>query len=225
MTTRRAWHFVYAYYMLRNYSPDILAEYRLRDGSPSILGATETHDGPMVLCKSGLHWSEHALDALQHARSPIVRRVRVWGDIQTQADKGISRNREVLWQGDVSDVLRAFARKQALSVIYLWDAPDGVKRYLETGDLSPRAKDAARSATKDAVRNATWSSARSAAMSADVAWGAASAVHEARGAAAAADAARGAVVAADAARAAVVAAAAARTMLDEMLLAHIGAVE
>ena len=203
MTTRRAWHFV-------------SASYTLRDGSPSILGATETHDGPMVLCQSGLHWSEHALDALKYASSPILRRVRVWGDIQTQDDKGISRNREVLWQGDVSSVLRSFARKQALSVIHLWDAPACVRNHLETGDESLRAaacaamydawdvaRTAACAAARDAARDAAWDAAWAAAMAAawDAVW--AAAWDTAR------DTARGA----------------AKAMLEEMLITHIGAVE
>ena len=141
--SRLAWHFV-------------RADYKLRDGKPSILGAVETFAGPMVLCQSGLHWSEQALDALQYATSPIIRRVRVWGDVQTRKDKGISRNREVLWHGDVDSVLRAFARKQALSVIHLWDAPSCVRGYLETGDetLRDAAFGAAFGAVMDGARAA-----------------------------------------------------------------------
>lgn len=39
-----------------------------------------------------------------------------------------------LWQGDVTEELRAWARWCALQVADLWDCPDVVRRYLETGE-------------------------------------------------------------------------------------------
>ena len=42
---------------------------------------------------------------------------------------------------DATEVLRSFARKCALDVVHLWEAPPVVKRYLRTGD--PKLRDAA----------------------------------------------------------------------------------
>jgi hypothetical protein len=104
--------------------------------------------------------------------------------------------------------MRLFARRVALDVIHLWDAPPIVKEYLETGDESKRAAAwaAARDAAWDAARDAAWAAARDAARAAawaaawDTAWDAAWAASRA----AARDAARDASMAAarDAARAA-----------------------
>ncbi len=48
---------------------------------------------------------------------------------------------------DCEEVLRLFARQCALEVVSLWDAPDVVRRYLETGEESLR----------NAARCAAWS--------------------------------------------------------------------
>jgi hypothetical protein len=61
-------------------------------------------------------------------------------------------------------MLREFARWCALQVIHLWDAPDVVRQYLETGDESLRA--AARAATRAAARNAARNAACDAARNA-----------------------------------------------------------
>ena len=55
-------------------------------------------------------------------------------------------------------------RRYALAVIHLWDAPDVVRRYLETGDESIR--DAARAAARDAAWAAAWAATRDAAWAA-----------------------------------------------------------
>ena len=62
--------------------------------------------------------------------------------------------------------LRTFARECALDVVYLWDAPEVVLRYLTTGEEREEAYDAA----KDAARGAAWG-AHAAAR--DAAWAAA----------------------------------------------------
>jgi hypothetical protein len=64
---------------------------------------------------------------------------------------------------------RFFARKCASDVLHQWEAPDIVKKYLETGDESimedarSAALSAARSAAMSASRSAAWSAAMSAA--------------------------------------------------------------
>ena len=66
------------------------------------------------------------------------------------------------------ETLREFARWCALQVIDLWDAPDVVRRYLETGDetLRDASQSAALSAAWDAALSAAWDAAGSAALSA-----------------------------------------------------------
>ena len=171
MTKIQAWHFTAA---------------TLRDGRPIPAdGVVLHHDGPLVMCESGLHWSRTPLAALQYAPGPILCRVEVWGDIIEDFDKGISRNRVILWRLDATDLLREFARRCALDVAHLWDAPGIVLNYLRTGDESIRdaAWAAARDAAWDAARDAAWAAALAAARAAagdaaraaagDAAWAAA----------------------------------------------------
>ena len=170
----RAWHFT---------------NRTLRDGRPiPPVGEWLTHDGPVGMCQSGLHASRKALDALQYAPGDIVHLVECEDIVEEQGDKFVCRRRKILASVDATEILRAFARRQALSVIHLWEAPDVVKRYMETGDESLRAAawEAARAAAGDAV----WGTARDAAWDAagDAAWGTArdAAWHAAGGAARAA---------------------------------------
>ena len=96
---------------------------------------------------------------------------------------------------DATEVLQSFARKCALDVVHLWEAPPVVRRYLRTGDpkLRAAARDAARAAARatagGAAWDATWDAARAAAratagggawdaarvVARDVAWAAAGA--------------------------------------------------
>ena len=131
MTKIQAWHFTSG---------------TLRDGRPIPAdGEALHHDGPMVMCKSGLHWSRTPLAALGYAPGATLCRVEVWGDVVEDDDKGIARNRVILWRMDATDLLREFARRCALDVAHLWDAPEIVLDYLRTGDETKRraAADAA----------------------------------------------------------------------------------
>ena len=159
---------------------------KLRDGRP-IPPTNEwlVHEGEVIMCTSGLHASEQPYDALQYAPGHILHRVELDDVIDTQDDKVVARRRKIVATIDAAELLHAFARKQALSVIHLWNCPAITKQYLETGDVS--------------MQYAAWSAARSAA---DAAWSAAqyaaqSAAGEARNAArSAADAAQSAADAA-----------------------------
>jgi len=160
MKTFFAWHFT---------------SKKLRDGSPlPKVGMWEHFPGKLELCKSGLHWSRDPFDALQHAPGANLRRVEIKGDFLEQSDKGCSHYRRTVYQFDATELLRYFARMQALSVIHLYpnDKDDAVFDYLMTGDESLRAAarsaawSAARSAAGDAASAAAWGAARSAA------WGA-----------------------------------------------------
>ncbi len=153
---------------------------KLRDGRP-IPPTNEwlVHEGEVIMCTSGLHASEQPYDALQYAPGHILHRVELDDVIDTQDDKVVARRRKIVATIDAAELLHAFARKQALSVIHLWNCPAITKQYLETGDVSMQyaAQNAARSAA-DVAQNA----ARSAA---DAAWSAAqyAAWHAARSAA------------------------------------------
>ena len=138
----RAWHFVGD---------------TLRDGRPVPQdGVWLEHDGPLVICQSGLHASLDPFDALQYAPGPILCLVECDGDIHHQRDKLVCRRRRIVARRDATEGLRYFARMQALSVIHLWDAPDVVLDYLMTGD------EAIRAAASAAARAAAWAAASAA---------------------------------------------------------------
>jgi hypothetical protein len=139
------------------------------------------------MCETGLHASRRVIDALQYAPGPTICRVTCRRIVdEHKNDKLVCWERRIDWRiENADDLLRAFARKAALSVIHLWDAPAIVKQYLETGDESIRAaawaaaRDAARAAAWDAARDAAWAAAWAAARAAawaaarDAAWAAA----------------------------------------------------
>jgi len=163
-------------------------------------GKIYTVDCKPVLCEAGLHGSYNALDALHYAPGQIICRVELSGKIVHGDDKSAATERKVIWMADSTDVLHIFARKCALDVIHLWDAPDVVIEYLKTGNEKIRA---AASATASATAWATASDAASATASA-TASDAASAAAWATASAAASDAAWATArdAASDAARAA-----------------------
>ena len=137
---------------------------KLRDGLPlPKIGKWEHYKGKLELCKSGLHWSRDPFDALQHAPGATLRRVEIKGDFLEDSDKGCSHYRRTVYQFDATELLRYFARTQALSVIHLYpnDKDDVVFDYLMTGDESLR--DAARAAAGSPAWSAAWSAAESAA--------------------------------------------------------------
>jgi len=148
---------------------------KLRDGSPlPEVGVWEHYPGEIELCKLGFHWSRDPFDALQHAPGANLRRVEIKGDFLEQDDKGCSHYRRTVYQFDVTELLRYFARMQALSIIHLYPngADNVVFDYLMTGDESLRdaarsaGESAARHAARAAAQSAAWSAARSAAESA-----------------------------------------------------------
>ena len=135
----------------------------LRNGEPIPgIGVWLKHAGPVVPCESGLHMSEHPLDALQYAPGNTLHLVELRGDLINhegnygRRDKWVGRERRILASRDAEGMLRAFARRCALDVVHLWKAPDVVKLYLESGDESLRA------AARDAAWDAAWDAARDA---------------------------------------------------------------
>ena len=141
----------------------------LRDGQPIPEdNVTLSHKGKVFICASGLHASRRLIDALQYAPGATICRVECWGDVEEHNDKLVARNRKILWRVDGEQLLRKFARLQALSVVDKWDAPEVVIKWLKTGDEQYRkdANSAAWSAARSAANSAANSAARSAVYSA-----------------------------------------------------------
>ena len=126
----------------------------LRDGRPiPPPGEWLEHDGPIIPCESGLHASEHPFDAMAYAPGNMLHMVELEGDLISHGnpvDKWVGRRRKIVATIDATDLLREFARWCALQVIDMWNAPQVVREYLETGDESKR----------DAARAAAWAAQR-----------------------------------------------------------------
>jgi hypothetical protein len=126
----RAWHFVGD---------------TLRDGTPIPNdGVPLIYHGKLKLCVSGLRASIYPFDALQYAPGNTLCFVECEGNILHGDDKLVCSQRTIIARMDVTDMLRYFARMQALSMIHLYPmrdtgADDVVLDYLMTGDDSLRA--------------------------------------------------------------------------------------
>jgi len=144
---------------------------RFNDNRAIRVGETLTVDVAPVVCQAGLHACPHLLDALNYAPkhcalTAVILSGTVMQGTGVNADKYSATQRTVtaLLSVPATDaLLREFARWCALSVAHLWDMPDIVRVYLETGDelLRDAAGDAvwdaagtARDAARDAARNA-----------------------------------------------------------------------
>ena len=165
----------------------------LRDGRPVPPdGVWLVHEGEAGMCESGLHASRRPSDALQYAPGPVLCLVECKDVVDEGDDKLVCRRRRIIKRMDATDLLRTYARKCALSVIHLWDAPSCVREYLETGDDSKRlaAREAAAyayaAADADAADAADAAAAAADAATADAATAAANAAAAADAAAAAA---------------------------------------
>ena len=133
----------------------------LRDGSPIPAdGEWLIHEGPVVICETGLHASLHPFDALQYAPGATLCMVECEDIVTKQPGKFVCRRRRIVKRIDATELLWKASRQYALSVIHLWDAPEVVREYLETGDESKRA------AARAAAWAAAWDAARAAARAA-----------------------------------------------------------
>lgn len=126
----------------------------LRNGAPiPEPGVTLRNYGGLVMCDRGLHASKQILDALDYAPGPLVHRVRLGGKVIEGDDKIVAEERTILWsirdEKVMKRILCEFARWCALQVAHIWDAPQVVVEYLETGDGSKR--DEAWNAVADAM--------------------------------------------------------------------------
>lgn len=133
----RAWHFVGE---------------TLRDGAPIPAdGVKLVFNGKPILCEQGYHASIDPFDALQYAPGGTLCLVDCGGTVLHQANKLVCTERTIVARMDANEMMRYFARMDAVKVVHLWDAPDGVLDYLMTGDDSMRA--ASRAASRAAARS------------------------------------------------------------------------
>lgn len=164
---------------------------RYGDGRKIVVGETHTVDiteKPLNLCNWGLHASVKPLDALNYAPGSILYVVELSGQIVEGNGKVCAEHRTYLTELDAEELLREFARRQALINIekikpYCSDVDyDIIITYLKTGtaELARSALLAAELARSAAwsVKSAVWTAAWSAAESA--AWSAKSAAESAR---------------------------------------------
>jgi hypothetical protein len=145
---------------------------RYGDDRPIIVGEAHEVSCKPICCKQGLHASTDILDALMYAPSSILYLVDISGDVDERTDKIAGKRREYLAEFDAEELLKEFARKQALINIHKIKPYCSVKefdlitRYLSTGDADAAysaansAEYAARSAENAA--SAAYSAARSA---------------------------------------------------------------
>ena len=145
-------------------------------------GGTETWDGPLVICQSGLHASRRAIDALKYAPGALVRRVVISGKVVEGDDKLIGRKRRELWRVDATATLHEFAclcAEDALKVAKVEDplcfAAIAAKRAWLRGEITDSELYAAMDAAWATAMDAAWTAARVAAWTAawDAAWDAA----------------------------------------------------
>ena len=113
---------------------------------------------PIKLCERGYHGSLHPFDGLQYAPGGTLCYCEYRGNVLRESDKFVAEQRRIITRMDADDMLRYFARMQALSVAHLWEPPDIMLDWLMTGDESLRA--AAWDAARDAARAAALAAAR-----------------------------------------------------------------
>lgn len=163
---------------------------RLRWGDRETVEAGKTYaaKGRLVLCKNGMHASERAIDALQHAPGSIVCRVELSGQVLRDTDKLCARKRTVLWMADATMTLHTFACNEAELALERerkagrepdersWKAIK-VKRQWMAGKATDKELAAACDAAWDAwvtartaARAAAWAASRDAWFAARDAW-------------------------------------------------------
>jgi hypothetical protein len=128
----------------------------LRDGTAIPKDGEWLHyTGSLKMCTSGLHASRDPFDALRYAPGNTLCLVECKGEVIEGDDKLVCSSRRIVARMDAAEMLRYFARMQALSVVHLWDAPDVVLDYLMTGENADAAR-AAAAAAADAARAAAY---------------------------------------------------------------------
>ena len=130
------------------------------------VGQTVSVEGKPVLCRHGLHACKRILGTLQYApdcRGALCE-VTLSGIVISDDNKSVATERTIvraLTAEQTDKLLRDFARWCALQVAHLWEMPEVVRQYLETGDDNLRAAawEAAREAAREAGGAAAWAAA------------------------------------------------------------------
>lgn len=131
---------------------------KLRDGRPvPAIGEVLRHEGPIEICRSGLHCSERLIDALRYAPGATLHQVRFGVDVLRESDKLVSRERVILRtlpQNETLLVLVEFAqwcaRRAAWSAKRVaWEAAAG-------REAAWRAAWEAAEAAREAAWRAAW---------------------------------------------------------------------
>jgi hypothetical protein len=142
-----------------------------KDGTTQFCADSEpgyiyTTDEPEIIpCQSGLHGSEHPMDALQYASGPVLCRVRQWGEVVyhgNPVDKLASRHREILWRRDISRELRLYACQQVRKVMHLAPGSEAVIVVAERfarGEATEEELASARASARDSPWASAWASA------------------------------------------------------------------
>ena len=127
----------------------------LRDGSAIPRdGAWLPKIENIKLCERGYHGSLHPFDALKYAPGETLCYCEYRGQIFHGSDKFVAEQRRIVTRMDATEMLRYYARMQAVSVVHLWDAQDVVLDYLMTGEEQLRAS------AQASARDSAWDSAR-----------------------------------------------------------------
>ena len=141
-------------------------------------------EGPLELCRRGLHASIRPLDALRYAPGSIVCRVEMGGDILHGDDKLCASERKTLWVADATNALHEFACLCAERELLrrrragrepdkrCWAAIEAKRAWLRgeiddealaaAADAAWDAARAARAAADTAAEAAAWAAARAA---------------------------------------------------------------
>jgi len=154
------------------------------------VGTTLRYDGRLRLCRTGLHASERAIDALGYAPGPVACAGTLGRRIVRGDDKVCSESRTVVAMEDVSLILYEFAcseaeravaarREEGYELPDVVDAAIAARRGWLIGEVfdsevaaAARATESATRATESATR-ATESAVRAVKSAARVAWSAA----------------------------------------------------
>ncbi len=166
----------------------------LRDGQPLVVGKTYKHEGTLEMCVRGYHASEDIRDALYYSPGFQISRVECSGDMESQSDKLVCRNRKVLWTVNAKGIVLKWSIRVATDAVKTAKKVCTDKAWNEWADLWISGKDRSSSAA-NAASSAAYASTAAAAANAYAAYAAYAAAYAA--ATAAAYAAAYAVAAAD----------------------------
>jgi len=148
-----------------------------------VIGEWVVHDGPVEICKTGLHYSRTILAALEYAPGAVLHRVEAEDVVEEiVGDKGVARRRRVLASADMMWALVEFAENcasraasGATSIAASGAGSMGVAGAASMGAASAAAGAASRAASMGAAGAAAGAASRAASRTAAkaAAWAAA----------------------------------------------------